>query len=155
MGVRAFKYRAGGAKHESKLKTRECHTFFHYYCTSWGTQRCTGKQSDQLVRKLCNLIHPGIPCACSYLSISERDSLCPPRHSICLQPLINPIAHVHPGIPSYPSVKSPLLFPLLLPLPIPTSFPFPPFPSPPPHTHCTYKSCQIFILRNTVATCIE
>ena len=60
------------------------------------------------------------------VAISECDSLCRPRHSICLQLLIKPIAYVHPGIPSYPSVKSPLLLPLLLPLPIPTSFPFPP-----------------------------
>ena len=65
------------------------------------------------------------------VAISERDSLGRPRHSICLQLLIKPIAYVHPGIPSYPSVKSPLLLPLLLPLP--TSFPFPPSPLPPSH----------------------
>ena len=63
------------------------------------------------------------------VAISERDSLGRPRHSICLQLLIKPIAYVHPGIPSYPSVKSPLLLPPLLPLP--TSFPFPPSPLPP------------------------
>ena len=65
------------------------------------------------------------------VAISECDSLCHPRHSICLQLLIKPIAYVHPGIPSYPSVKSPLLLRLLLPLPIPTSFPFPPSLLPP------------------------
>ena len=57
---------------------------------------------------------------------SERDSLCRPRHSICLQLLIKPIAYVHPGIPSYPCVKSSLLLPLLLPLPSPPLSPFPP-----------------------------
>ena len=74
------------------------------------------------------------------VAISECDSLCRPRHSICLQLLIKPIAYVHPGIPSYPSVKLPLLLPPLLPLPIPTSFPFPPSPFPPSHLpplpHC-------------------
>ena len=65
------------------------------------------------------------------VAISECDSLCRPRHSICLQLLIKHIAYVHPGIPSYPSVKSPLLLLLLLTLPIPTSFPFPPSHLPP------------------------
>ena len=32
MGVGALKSHAGGAKHESKLKAREHHTCFHYYC---------------------------------------------------------------------------------------------------------------------------
>ena len=85
------------------------------------------------------------------VAITECDSLCRQMHSICLQLLNKPIAYVHTGIPSYPSVKSPLLLPFLLPLPIPTSFPpprcplpiFPPFPiaflsisSPCPPLHC-------------------
>ena len=61
-------------------------------------------------------------------TISERH--CRLGHSVCLQLLINPIAYVHSGIPSYPSVKYPLLLPLLLPIPIP-SIPFP--INPPPH----------------------
>ena len=85
------------------------------------------------------------------VAIREHDSLCRPRHSICLQILIKPIAYVHPGIPSYPSVKSPLLLPLLLPLPHLSPLPVAPFPSsplfptaplsisssrcPPPHCH--------------------
>ena len=79
------------------------------------------------------------------VAISECDSLSRPRHSICLQLLIKPIAYVHPGIPSYPSVKSPLLLPLLLPLPIPTSFPFPPSPLPPSHLPPQLPHCPLSI----------
>ena len=67
------------------------------------------------------------------VAIRERNSICRPRHSTCLQILIKSVAYVHPGIPSHPSVKCPLLLPLILPLPIPTSFIFPPFPLPPSH----------------------
>ena len=85
------------------------HSFIFYSLTSWGTRRCTGKQSKSSVTSF----HTGIP-------------------------------YVHPGI-SYPSVKSPLLLPLVLHLPFanfPVSpfllpllispFPFPPSPSPLP-----------------------
>ena len=70
------------------------------------------------------------------LAIGERErySFCNNRHSICLQPLSNSAAYVHPGIPSYPSVKSPLLLPLLLPFPFApphlAPLPFPPPTSP-------------------------
>ena len=78
------------------------------------------------------------------VAISECDSLCRPRHSICLQLLIKHIAYVHRGIPSYPSVKSLLLLLLLLPLPIapfscspPSLLPLSPSPSSPcPPLHC-------------------
>ena len=80
------------------------------------------------------------------VAISECHSH--PRHSICLQ--LNRIAYVHSGIPSYPSVKSPLLLPLLLPLPFaplqvspliasslspPPHLPVAPSQFPPPHCH--------------------
>ena len=79
------------------------------------------------------------------VAISEHDSFCRPRLSICLPPLINPIAHAHLGIPSFPSVKSPLLLPLLLSLPTPL-FPL----SPPSHlplpiaplSTCTPPQCH-------------
>ena len=99
----------------------------HIVYTSWGTRRCTGKQSQ---KKLT--FHLGIPCAC--IAISECHSLCHPRHSICGK--LNPKTYVHIGIPSYPSVKSPLLLVLLLPLLI-SAFSLPLSPSPlpiaPPH----------------------
>ena len=75
---------------------------------------------------------------------SECHSLCRPRHSVYLQSLINPITYVNPGIPSYPSVKSSLLLPLLLPitfapsyLPLPVApLPFSPSPLLSPLLHC-------------------
>ena len=96
------------------------------------------------------------------VAISECDSLCRPRHSICLQLLIKPITYVHPDI-SYPSVKSPFLLapssppPHLFPLsPLPVApfliFP-PPFPiatlsisssrCPPPHLPLPVAPFQI------------
>ena len=37
-----------------------------YIYTSWGTRRCTGKQSNHQSENSVTLFHPGIPCACSY-----------------------------------------------------------------------------------------
>ena len=73
-------------------------------------------------------------------AVSECHSLCHLRHSICLQKLINPIAYVPPGIPSYPSARSPSTCPpiclpfltpcLPLPTPTPIQFPLPVAPLP-------------------------
>ena len=104
--------------------------------TSWGTRRCTGKQSKTLQPHSTQAFHV-------LVAISECDSLCRPRHSICLQLLIKPITYVHPGIPSYPSEISPPLAPSSPP-PSPHLFPLSPLPvaplsissSPCPPPHC-------------------
>ena len=66
------------------------------------------------------------------VAINECHSPCRPRHSICLLPLLNPITYVHPGIPSYPSVKSSLFLPRLPRSVVPSPHPFPVSPSPLP-----------------------
>ena len=114
-----------------------CHNVL-YYVTSWGSQRCMGKQSVQLVRKLCN-------GDLSTQAFHQPYSLCPPRHSIIH--LWNPPSSCR--LPLSPSQLLPLptSFPLPLCCPLPPHLPLliAPFQSPPPHCsppHLPSPSCR-------------